>query len=224
MVTIGLGVGAVPELIDTVPEGDIQIPALTDAIKTALENRAELFQYDERIAEQARRLAMAEDELRPELNAVASFNSTNNDAGFLSGSLYELGALNMGVELRLPLDKRIIVEDRDVAQRGTEVLKNLRVYQMEQIAEQVRRAYRSVEAARTTMEIFSQNRQIAEDRLQIAQRMVDEGLETNREVLDAQESLTQLENSLLSAKTDLYLAGINLKYAMGEDLSTMVTK
>jgi outer membrane protein TolC len=54
--------------------------------------------------------------------------------------------------------------------------------------------------------------------------MVEEGIDDNRIVLDAQDSLTQVESGLLSARVDLYLANINLRYAMGQDLTDMGSK
>ncbi|HOK55485.1 MAG TPA: TolC family protein, partial [Armatimonadota bacterium] len=110
---------------------------------------------------------------------------------------------------------------RDIANRDLDVLRRLRTYQMEQVTEQVRRAYRNVETAKTTLDILSENVKVAEDNLRLALRMVEEGIDDNRVVLDAQESLTQVEVGLLSAKVDLYLAGINLLYAMGQDLTVL---
>ena len=43
-------------------------------------------------------------------------------------------------------------------------------------------------------------------------------------MIEAQQALTEADSSLLSAKTDLYLAAIDLKRVMGEDLTTMEFK
>lgn len=224
MVAIGSGVGESPELIDSIPVSIPEPPALAETVKLALANRSELAISDEDIANQERKLALASDALRPNLDIVAGFNSTRNEAGIISGSLVSLGSFNAGVELRFPLDKRITLEEQDVATRNVDVLNKLRVYKMEQITEQVLRAYRSVESSRTSLEIFGDSLKVAEDNLRLAQRMVEEGLASNREVLEAEASLTQAKTSLLAARTDLYLSHINLNYAMGEDLTTVVTR
>ncbi len=224
MLAIGLGIGETPELTDPVPEVNPVVPDLDEAIDTALANRTELFVYNERIANQERRLAIAEEELRPELNAVASFHSTDSDEGLISGSTFDLGYTTVGVELNIPLDRRISREERDIAARGLDILSEQRAFRTEEIAEEVRSAYRSFEATSTSLDIFSQNLEVAQQNLHIAERMVEEGEGDNRDVLSAQEALTGVESGIISAKTDLYLAIIDLKYAMGEDLTTMGSK
>lgn len=224
MTAIGAGVGEEPELVDNVPEPPTDLPDLAEAVKIALANRAEFSIFDERLADQNRKVALAEDDMRPKLDLVASFNSANSDAGIVSRSTIDSGAFEAGFEYRVPLDKRITKENKATVSRDLDVLKRLKVFQMEDVTEQVRSAYRNVDSSRTTLKILGENVKVAEDNLSLAQRMVDEGIDDNRIVLDAQDSLTQVENGLLSAKVDLYLAAINLKYAMGQDLTDVVIK
>jgi len=221
---IGVGVGETPELTDTVPETASDTPGLTDAIGTALKNRLEMAVYDVRLSDQARRLAIAKDQFRSGVDVVAGFSSADSEPGAISTSLFGESSSNVGVEVRIPLDKRILREDRDTAERDADVLRRLRLHQMEEIAEQVRRAYLDLEEAKTSLGILTDNKKVADDNLRMAKRMVDAGLVSNREILEAQEALTRVENGLLSARTDLYLAGLNLKYAMGEDLTTVVSR
>ena len=84
MIAIGGGIGQTPELTDSVPAVDPRIPPLDDALKAALDNRGELTIYDERLAEQERQVAVAKDQLRPQLDLVAGFNGTRGSEGFLS--------------------------------------------------------------------------------------------------------------------------------------------
>jgi outer membrane protein TolC len=224
MVAIGSGVGEDAELVDAVPDAPADIPGLADAVKTALENRGELAVYDQQLSEQKRKLSIATDQLRPRLDVFAGLNSSSDEAGVISKSFIDAGSFQAGLEYRFPLDKRIDTENKDTAARSLEVSQRLRTFQMEEIVEQVRSAYRRVDTSRISLQILGQNVKVAEENLRLAQRMVEEGLDDNRNVLEAQESLTQVENGLLSAKIDLYLASINLKYAMGEDLAAMETK
>ena len=224
MLTIGKGIGQSPELTDSVPDVSMEIPLIDKAIETALMNRAELAIYDERLSEKKRSLAISNDALRSELNLVANLNSADTNDGLISNSIFDADSTILGVEMRFPLDKRIGLEERDTAARELKTLNEQRVYKIDQITEEVRRAYRSFESAQISLGIYSKNLEDAKVRLHIAQRMLEEGEGSNREVLEAQVSLSRTENSLLSAKTDLYLAGINLKYAMGEDLTTMRLK
>lgn len=224
MVAIGAGVGQAPELTDSVPEVDTQLPPLGETIDKALANRAELSVYNTQLSEQTRKLAMRDDKLRPSLDIVAGFNSTSPDAGLISRSLYDLGSLVSGVEYRLPIDRRAALEDRDTTARDLDVMRRMRVYEMERIAQEVRNSYRSFEASKSSVKILGDNLQTAQQNYNIADRMVKEGLDDNRNLLEAQRSLTETQTGLLSAKVDLYLAWINLKYAMGEDITTIGRK
>jgi outer membrane protein TolC len=224
MLAIGAGVGQNPELTDSVPDVDPEQMSLEEAIKEAVANRPELAVYDVRLSNQQRRLAIRNDELRPGLDAVAGFSSSNGSSGLISGSIIDQGSLTAGVEFTFPLDKRISTEERDTTARELRVLEKLRVYETELIAEEVRNAFRALESARVSLEIYSQNLSVAREGLRRAQRMVEEGEGSNREVLDAQRALSQVESGMLEAKTRLYLATINLKLAIGKDLTDTVLK
>lgn len=224
MTAIGAGVGEEPELTDGIPEPPTDIPDLAEAITTALDNRAEFAVYDEQLTDQKRKVALAKDQLRPKLDIVAGFNSSNKDAGIISSSLINLGDFRAGLEYRVPLDRRITRENQEIADRNLDVINKLRVLQMENVTEQVRSAYRNVDTSKITLGILGENVKVAEDNLRLAQRMIEEGIDDNRVVLDAQDSLTQVENGLLAARVELYIASINLKYAMGQDLTDMGSK
>ena len=224
MLAIGGGVDNPPELTDPLPEAPLDTPSLEDAVKIALDNRSELAVYDKQLSNQQRRLAVAKDQFRPRLDLVASHNSSSENEGMISRSGFSLGSFFAGLEMRFPLDKRIAQEDREIAARGLDVLGKMRTFQTEQIIEDVQRSYRALEAAKTSQQIFDQNLKTAQDNLTMAQRMVDEGIDDNRNVLEAQNSLTQVENQRLSARLNVYLASMQLKHAMGEDLKTIGTK
>lgn len=221
MIAIGSGIGQNPDLTDSAPDLSTDLPTLDDAIKTALVNRTEMSVYQQRITDQERKLALAKDRLRSSLNAFADISSQNQNTGLLDSTLVDQGNLKLGLRYSFPLDKRIIQEDRDTAIRGLDVLKSSRAYQSDQIVQEVRNAYRSVETQRNSINIFTRNITESQKSLELAQLALDEGISDNRNLLDAQVALTQAQSGLLSAKIDLYLASVHLKYAMGEDLTKM---
>jgi outer membrane protein TolC len=134
------------------------------------------------------------------------------------------GLFTTGIEYSIPLDQRITHEKRLTANRQLDLLGTQRDFEMEQITEQVRSAYRRVESARASLEILAQNKVSAENNLRIANRMMEVGRGSSRDVLDAQLSVTEVDSSILSAKTDFFLATIDLKRTMGEDITTMEFK
>lgn len=224
MLSLGFGVGQNPELTDPVPEPRVPDLTLDEAIKKALENRAELAQYDIRLAEQERRVALRADRMRPKLDAVAGLDTRNSESGLLSSSITGSSTLTAGLEYRIPLDSRSLAADKETAARDLEVMKTRRGLEVERIVQEVRNAFRAIEESKATLEIFSENLKIAEKSLTLATRMFEEGLRDNRNVLDAQQDIARIKNDILVAKTDLYLAGLNLKYSMGEDLTTTENK
>ena len=226
MLAIGLGVGEGPELIDPVPEPEKMpaVPGIEDAISTALKNRTELGVYDTRLSDRQRRLAIARDQLRPSLDLIGSYNSSDPGPGAISSSIFDVASFSTGLQFSFPLDMRTAREDRDTAARELQNVGDQRAYKKDQIVKEVRAAFRSLESARTSITIYSQNLSAAEERLHMAQRMTEEGLGSNREELEAREALVQVQSSLLAAKNDYYLAGVNLRYAMGEDIGAMEFK
>ena len=224
MVAMGIGVGQAPELTDPLPTGDVKVPDLATALQTAFDKRSELAAYDMRLVDQTRQLGAAKDDLRSRTDAVLRFSSRNDDTGLMSRSVFDNGTLTAGVEYSFPIDNRVTEQKRDNLERDLDVTRQLRLFETERVAEEVRSACRAVESARLSLEIFSQNMKLADDNVRRAQRMMEEDLGTTRDVLDAQASLFRVEGGRLSALIDLYLASMNLKYAMGEDLATVVLK
>lgn len=218
MLEIGTGVGELPELVDSVPEAMPPVPSLEEALEKALANRQELAISEEQITNQQRLLAIAKDQLRPSLAAVAGYNSRLSDSGFISRSLFEAGEFAAGLQYKIPLDRREVKERQQIRERELDVLQKQREYQREAIAQEVGQAYRAVESQRASLKIFSENLAIAETNLVLANRMVEEAGGTNRDILDAQDAITQTKSRILSAKTELYLAILDLKNAMGEQI------
>lgn len=224
MIAMGGGVGQTPELIDTVPSVNVTLPPLGDTVKKALANRVEIDVFEQRMNEQKLELAQARDDQKPRLDLVAGFNGARDSEGFVSRSIFETGLFSTGIEYSIPLDQRVTREKSLNAARRLDLLGTERDFQMEQITEEVRSAYRRVESIRASLEILAQNKVSATDNLRIANRMMEEGEGSSRDVLDAQLAVTEVDSSILSAKTDLFLANIDLKRAMGEDITTMEFK
>ena len=215
--SMGQRIGHNVELTDSVPEVDITLPPLPDAVETALHNRIELAIYDQQLADKQRQVEVAKDALKPAFNLVGNYTSTAATTT-PSTSLLNVSNFNLGVAYTLTLDKRALKEQRNVSERDLALSTDLRKFEMDNVASEVRQSYRAVETAKNSVEILGKNLETAKQNLYLAQRMVDEGLSSNRDILDAQTSLTSLQSGLLTAKINLYLATINLMNAMGEDL------
>ncbi len=218
MLAIGAGVGQTPELVDTVPTGPLSVPDINAAIDLAIQQRAELFRFDRRMDDQRRAAALAQDQMRASIDAVASWRAAAGDEGFMRSSMLKNDSTSIGIQVNVPLDQRIIRENRDVAKRNLSILTDLRAYQVEQILNEVRAAYRALDAARTTLNIYTDNLKVAQQNLDIATQMEQEGLTDNRNLLEAQQALVDVNSNIISARARLYLASVNVYYAMGDDV------
>ncbi|HEY3297965.1 MAG TPA: TolC family protein [Armatimonadota bacterium] len=224
MIAMGLGVGQLPTLTDPIPDSSTEMPDLAKAIDTAIENRVELAVYDENLSETERKLAIRNDQLRPDLNVVASLSSSNSGSGFINSDFISSGASAVGLVYKFPIDKRIAAEDRNITARALDTLRRQRAFSSEQIVNDVRTAYRSLDTARVSLGIYTQSLDTAKENLRIAQRMVEEGEGDSLSVVEAQKNLADNESNIAGAKMTLFLARKQLEYAMGENLTSMVVK
>ena len=218
LLNIGEGMGQTPELVDSIPEVEAApvVPEQDAALKVAMVNRKQLINYDIQLSDQQRSLEIVSDQLKPSIDAIANFNTSGRQNN--NQNIFDNKDLTVGLQYSIPLDKKIIQEQRKMSERELELLTQLRSFEVDQVNNDVRNAYRSLDSAKASLNILGQNLQTAKNNLSMAQRMVEEGLSSNREVLDAQESLRSVESGILSARVNYYLAALNVKDAMGEDL------
>ena len=218
MLSMGIGVGQVPQLVDDVPDYNPPLPDLDEAIHTALTNRVEVLQLNESIAQQKRSYGIAKDQLRSDLGLNASWNSTLLNSGFIGSPLLDRGATFVGMKLSVPIDKRALREDRDSSARALDLLEKQYDFQNEQLADNVRNAYHSVEKARASVANLSENEKVISLQVYQAKRRLEEGLGTSYDLVKAQNDQASFNVQLKSAKVNLYLTQLQLRLAMGEDV------
>jgi outer membrane protein len=224
MLTMGIGVGSSPELVDDVPDYDPPLPGLSEAIRTALTNRFEIVQYNEQVLEQRRALAMANDQLRSGLGVTASWTSTQANSGFVGNSLVDLASTFVGVKLTVPLDQRSLRESRDISARALDLVQKERGATDEQLADNVRLAFHSVEAARASVANLSENQKVVNLQVFQAQRRLEEGLGTTFDLVTAHNDQATFKVQLQTARVNLYLAHLQLNLAMGERVNAVGAK
>ena len=222
LLDIGEGMGQNPELVDAIPDTIPVLPDQDTALGIALKNRKSLANYDIQLSNKKRSLDLASDQLRPSIDAFANYFSSAQQNSV--SRIFDNQDLTVGLEYSITLDKKIIKEQRNTTARDLDLLTQLRSYEVDKINNDIRNAYRSLDSAKISLNILDQNLKTAQDNLKMAQRMVEEGLSSNREVLDAQDSLSSVENGILNARVGYYLAALNVKNAIGEDLLVTVFK
>lgn len=217
LLAMGLPVGQETDLVDTAFAERIQ-PDARKLVEEALAARRDLKAQQIAIRRQELDYRVAGDDLRPSLDVVASY--TRAGLGLAGGGDFQSQSYWAGgLEYSLPLGAVGRRERREIALRNLEQLKVDEAFLRERITAEVLAAVRRLEAVAATLDIYSANLKVAQDNLELARRMVEEGLVTNRDILEAQVALTQTRSSLLSAEIDYFLAQIALERAVGRDLA-----
>lgn len=166
-------------------------------------------------------LTVAKNNFKPQIDFVASWNKTlfndpARDSGLVSSR--RTNSWSAGIEYTAEIGQRRKKSDIDRANRnlilGSEKLEQTK----REIIKEVRDAIRDLKLAENQVIIKEESLVAAEERLRLATRSWEEGIVNNREMLDAQEDLTDARISLIGARIDYVIYAYALKKAMGIDL------
>lgn len=209
LLLLGLEMGATSELVTAAPyePETLDVTALT---KQALELRPDLMLADLSLEDRQAVLRLARSNRRPSLDLFGGWTRTENGT--------EDTSWNAGLELSVPIASRSLLENVRQAQWSYLVAEHARRQLTQEVIADVRRQARAAEAAKANVDIAAQGLATATRSLEIAQRMEEEGLGTNRDTLDAIDEKLQSETQLISSKIDYYLSLVRLKVAIGEPI------
>ncbi|MEW6073941.1 MAG: TolC family protein [Planctomycetota bacterium] len=201
------------DLADTTPllaEEVLELEIAEDeAVAVALAGRLDHLTVLDRVADAERRLAIAADGLRAGLGLSLSAGAASdaNDLGTYRRSNMDW---QVGLDLDLPWNQ---LPERNAYRSALITLDATRRAADESgdgIRQNLRDARRTIEAARTSLEIETGAVALAERRVESAQLNLEAGRANTRDVTDAHEDLVQAENQLIRARTDYTLAGLAL--------------
>jgi outer membrane protein TolC len=179
----------------------------------ALESRPDLRLADLSIEDREAVVRIARSLRLPALDLFADWTRQRN-------GLEERSWL-VGLDLSVPIASRSLTEAVHQASWDLLVSKQAKEELKQQIVSDVRRQVRAAEAARANVDIAAKGLEVANRSLFIAQRMVEEGLGTNRDVLDAQDEIRRSESQLATSKINYYLALVRLRVAVGQDVTPL---
>ncbi len=188
----------------------VPVPSLAEAIQIALENRPELAQLEIARAVARENLQLAEAYRKPMVVAIGQYDS-QGDKFSLDGSwrltlsaqwqLYDGGAGAAGVaEAQAGLNK--IESSLAQAENGIKL--------------EVRQKHLAVSEAAQARELAALTVMQAKESYDFTTAKFELGAATNLEVLTAQSTLNQAQNSLINAEYDYHLAVLDLYKAMSQ--------
>lgn len=202
--------------LEVVPvEVDIAVPERTaeDAVKLAQLYRLDVQTARDQIDDAKRQVENAKNGLLPDLNLNAGTNYSNRLSSPASSLNSDTGQYNAGATLGLPLDR---VAERNVYRRSLIFLQQAQrgyVTARDNAAVAARNALRRILSASEQVELQRRNVQVAQARLDLANSLLRQPLlnplpglsQSNRDVVEAQQSLLTAQDSLDSARAQLQI-------------------
>lgn len=192
------------------------VPALDDAIKTALQNRPELRQAaaQTRVYEYLAEAARAGG--RPQINGVGSVGKINPLPAFKAGD--KPWAVGIAVTIPLfagPLTQGQVAEARHNANASRDNVNEL----INTVRQQVVGAVANLTATSETVRVAQAQLVTAEDALSLATQRYEARLGSIIELSQAQVAEATAQNDLVHAQYDQELARAALAYATGQDFA-----
>lgn len=186
-----------------------------DAIKTALSMRLDLANVADSVLDAERKVMVAEDGLRAELNLVGIANpniANRTDFGALTGALRDSEDRYLLIaELDLPLDR--MAEKTAYRKSLTNLIQGQRKHEeaTDMVALEVRQAYRSLKEARERYLVQSHSLELAQRRVDNTFLLLQYSSQGNRranarDVLDAQKDLFNASTDATAALVDYNIA------------------
>ena len=206
---IGLGLDTSIELAETLEYRPIERPELTEAVNTALANRADylsvLRQHDEQLdlqrASRARSL--------PQISLSGNYGANGRSiSGITSVGLLE-GVMKVTLFDRDRDGERQEISSR--LQRIDSQLRDLRV----QIEEDVREAFLNLDSANNEVQVAQEGLTLSEQELELARVRFRAGAASNIELTTAQDSLARAQQNRVTALTRHVDAKIAMARALG---------
>lgn len=228
------------ELTDTAETGGkLEIVDLQESLSDALKNRPEIDAQNQQLAIDDTNAKLATNNLRPELSLGATFTSNglggvifdNSGAapvpisqGGFTDSISQLGGFSfptygINLQMRFPIHNSAAAADLGTAL----VSKRRSLYQMrslrQSISTQVKNAVHDLEQAELVITAAQDSRELAAKNLAAEERKYQLGAETIFFVLDAQNQLSQAEQSLVQAQISYQKALAEVDHATGSLLA-----
>jgi outer membrane protein TolC len=185
------------------------------AVEVAFQNRLDYVTRKDQLEDSARGLRISADALRSDLDLSAGYTLASDAEGRFGDQTLDESAWSAGITWRPPLDR---VNEKN-SYRTAQIQHQRAVRDLEQFEDTmiigIRSDFRQIERIRKSVGI---QRQLIEDQqknLRKAQIEFDQGTVSNREVVDAQQSLVGASNDLISEQVNYEIARLRLLQDLG---------
>ncbi len=181
----------------------------TEATQTALNQRLDLANSFGAIDDAERKVEVAIDSLRAQLDLVASTGRVNEELTDFTNLRNLEDESTIALALDLPLDR---TTEQNAYRKSLIVLsQQRRAYEemADTVVLQVRQAYRDLLEAAESYQIQSESLQLAQKRFDDTMLLMQYGRTSGRRVLDAQKDMFRAQNAATEALIDYTIATLN---------------
>jgi len=215
-IRIGMATTQALELLPVEIEVPIPFLDMNESMKTAWELRLDLQTADDQIDDARRQVAVAKNNLLPDLDVFAR-GSLPTDPGKRRAGLdldAGTGSYTVGATFSAPLDRRIEALQHRTSLINLERSERNFTLLRDTIALGVRQAIRQIERAQSTLILQSRNLELAEKRREGV--LLRERTLGPRDIIEAEEDLLLARDEVDGARRDLRVSVLNYLLATGQ--------
>jgi len=184
-------------------------------VDTALAGRLDVANAADRVDDARRKVNVAADQLKGDLNLSVGVGVSNERDTDLTGLRTSQGDINADLRLDLPLEREAAKNQYRQAQ--IEVTRAMRQYEQraDTVQLEVRNAYRQLQARWQQYQVQQQSLASAQDRVEKTLKLLQYRRANTRDVLDAQDDLLDAKNAATAALVDYTIATLNFYRDVG---------
>lgn len=201
---------------------DVPQPALdvAESIQIGQTTRLDLQTRGDRISDARRRVLIAKDRLRGDLDLGASANLRTDSGRDVGGADFDLGDSDyrVGLEYSPPLDRKIELAGYRSSLIDLERTEREYRVQRDRVALDIRDAIRTIERATLTLQLQTENVRLAElrvENLQLTSQKLDVIIPPRR-IIEAEQDLLEARNRRDQSRADLQTSILNYLLQTGQ--------
>ena len=185
------------------------------AVETALLRRLDLANSRDKVDDAVRKIAVAEDNLRADLNLVGSTNVGSRGKTDFGTLQFHEGSYALGIESDLPFDRKS--ERNEYRSSLITLMQQQRQYEedVDNIKFAVRGAYRKLQETSDRYNIQKNSLKLAEQRVESNKLLLDAGRVSVRVLLESQDDLLEAQDSVTDALVDHLAAKLSFYKDVG---------
>lgn len=212
---LGLPTDVKLELADELPAPEAFDLDTERAVAAALHNRLDLRTARDRLEDAQRALAIARNNLLPNLDLSASYTIASDAANSFNDLAFSSDSFGFGATLEIPLDRKAERNSYRAALINLERARRALDQQEDGVILEIRDALRGLRRQRSQIEIEEGNIRTLKRRVVQAEFETLAGQRTNRDVVEALDGLTAAENAQLDRQVSLEISRLHLLQALG---------